>query len=203
MLRGVRGRRRAARRARRPAHHQARSRLARGAHDRGRASMRRGLWRECTRRGRAQRHRPTAPTDGTDRPRLERLVRYVRLHRSTERLKQHDGGRMKYRFKKAWKDLRRYRVRLPRSTLTPDSINCMSIDHERERHLGFLIRRTDVEALGSIALSVERFLRSRNEDPGAHSILFGATTPIGAIFVRITRHEWTECAKGAVRVERT
>lgn len=74
----------------------------------------------------------------------------------------------------------------------------MSIDHERERHLGFLIRRTDVEALGSVGLCVERYLRSRNEDPGAHSILFRATTPIDAIFVRVVRHQGTECANSGL-----
>ncbi len=43
--------------------------------------------------------------DGRDRPRLERLVRYVtRPPLATERLEEHDGGRVRYAFKKAWKD---------------------------------------------------------------------------------------------------
>ena len=40
--------------------------------------------------------------DGRDRPRLERLVRYVtRPPLATERLEEHDGGRVRYRFEKA------------------------------------------------------------------------------------------------------
>jgi len=43
--------------------------------------------------------------DGRDRPRLERLVRYVtRPPLATERLEEHDSGRVRYGFKKAWKD---------------------------------------------------------------------------------------------------
>ena len=43
--------------------------------------------------------------DGRDRPRLERLVRYVtRPPLATDRLEEHAGGRVRYGFKKAWKD---------------------------------------------------------------------------------------------------
>ena len=43
--------------------------------------------------------------DGRDRPRLERLVRYVtRPPLATERLEEHDSGRVRYGFEKAWKD---------------------------------------------------------------------------------------------------
>jgi hypothetical protein len=43
--------------------------------------------------------------DGRDRPRLERLVRYVtRPPLATDRLEEHTEGRLRYRFKKAWKD---------------------------------------------------------------------------------------------------
>jgi hypothetical protein len=43
--------------------------------------------------------------DGRDRARLERLVRYVtRPPLATDRLEEHPGGRVRYGFKKAWKD---------------------------------------------------------------------------------------------------
>ncbi len=43
--------------------------------------------------------------DGRDRKHLERLVRYVtRPPLATDRLEEHDGGRLRYRLKKAWKD---------------------------------------------------------------------------------------------------
>ena len=43
--------------------------------------------------------------DGRDRKRLERLVRYVaRQPLSTERLEEHTEGRLRYGFKRAWKD---------------------------------------------------------------------------------------------------
>ena len=43
--------------------------------------------------------------DGRDRPRLERLIRYVtRPPLATCRLDEHAGGRVRYGFKKAWKD---------------------------------------------------------------------------------------------------
>jgi Putative transposase len=43
--------------------------------------------------------------DGRDRKRLERLVRYVtRPPMATERLEEHTGGRLRYGFKKPWRD---------------------------------------------------------------------------------------------------